>query len=314
METDHERPLLFTLKGKLYDVRKFAEKHPGGRKILDKCAGGDLAEYMSGETRIMGLKHEHSSAAYDILDRYAVDHSIEKDKLIDEKTAVLFKVGHLGHKYWTWIHQPYEGSLRLFDSAFLEMLTRTAWWVVPMVWMPVVLGFGAYGLMLFVVQYGLLKGTMLAGLLFILGTLAWTLLEYILHRFVFHWQPDPESYNQILLHFLVHGLHHKTPMDGERLVFPPVPALMIVAVFYVFYVNLLPFNVFCCFAGGKLFGYIVYDMCHYYLHHGAPKPRSDFHFRKVYHHNHHFKDYDTGFGISTVLWDVIFDTFGSGPL
>lgn len=46
-------------------------------------------------------------------------------------------------------------------------------------------------------------------MLFTLGFFAWTLLEYILHRFAFHWQPNPDSNTQIVLHFLLHGLHHK---------------------------------------------------------------------------------------------------------
>lgn len=161
---------------------------------------------------------------------------------------------------------------------------------------------------------GLFRGTTISSLLFFLGTLTWTLLEYSLHRGVFHWKPNLQSYNQITLHFLLHGLHHKTPMDGDRLVFPPTPALLIVGFFYIIYKALLPYPVFCCFASGKLFGYICYDMTHYYLHHGSPRPSTNFHFRKVYHHNHHFKDFDAGYGISTVIWDYVFGTVGSGPL
>lgn len=53
--------------------------------------------------------------------------------------------------------------------------------------------------------YGLVIWTVF----FTLGVLAWTLLEYLLHRFAFHWKPSPESRFQIILHFLLHGLHHK---------------------------------------------------------------------------------------------------------
>ncbi len=83
-------------------------------------------------------------------------------------------------------------------------------------------------------------------------------------------------------------------MDGDRLVFPPVPAVPIVAFFYILYQSLLPWPLFCAFAPGKLFGYICYDMIHYFLHHGSPAPMSTMHYRKVYHHNHHFKDGEFG--------------------
>ncbi|VDO17242.1 unnamed protein product [Brugia timori] len=159
-------------------------------------------------------------------------------------------------------------------------------------------------------MYGLIIWTFL----FTLGVLAWTLLEYLLHRFAFHWKPNPESRIQIILHFLLHGLHHKTPMDGDRLVFPPVPAAPIVAFFYYLYTSLLPYDLFCCFGAGKLFGYIIYDCSHYYFHHADPLPGTNLHFRKVYHNNHHFKHFDLAFGISTVLWDYVFNTVGAGPL
>lgn len=52
---------------------------------------------------------------------------------------MLWRVGDLKEKYWRWIHQPYDGTLRLFESSVLENLTRTPWWLVPLVWMPVVI-------------------------------------------------------------------------------------------------------------------------------------------------------------------------------
>lgn len=69
--------MLVTLKGKLYDVRNFAKKHPGGRKVLEKVSGGEVDRYMRGEERILSVKHEHSEAAYEMLERYAVEHSFK---------------------------------------------------------------------------------------------------------------------------------------------------------------------------------------------------------------------------------------------
>uniref|UniRef100_A0AC34GY09 Cytochrome b5 heme-binding domain-containing protein n=1 Tax=Panagrolaimus sp. ES5 TaxID=591445 RepID=A0AC34GY09_9BILA len=293
-DEDDERPLLVNYKNKLYDIKKFASKHPGGRKVLEKVAGSNIDKFMKGEERIMGVKHEHSEAAFEMLERYSLDQSFKKDKLVDSNQPVMFEVGNLKEKYWRWIHEPYDGKLRLFESNFLESLTNTKWWCKG--------------------YCRLSKGVVTASVLFTMGTLTWTLLEYSLHRGVFHWKPNPTSYNQITFHFALHGLHHKTPMDGDRLVFPPTPALLIIGFFYLVYRSFLPYSIFCCFCSGKLFGYICYDLIHYYLHHGRPRPTTNLHFRKVYHHNHHFKDFDAGYGISTSLWDYIFDTEGSGPL
>uniref|UniRef100_A0A914MGW7 Fatty acid hydroxylase domain-containing protein n=1 Tax=Meloidogyne incognita TaxID=6306 RepID=A0A914MGW7_MELIC len=131
--------------------------------------------------------------------------------------------------------------------------------------------------------------------LFMFGILFWTLMEYSLHRFIFHWHPNPNSKQQLTLHFFI---------NKDRLVFPPAAALIIVGLFYNFYR-------FIASISGKLTGYIIYDLIHYYLHHGTPEANSKWHKRKIYHHNHHFKDSQSGFGISTTLWDYVFGTLGA---
>ncbi|KAK6106918.1 Cytochrome b5-like Heme/Steroid binding domain family protein [Brugia pahangi] len=309
-----ERPLLIRVNGILYDIALFASKHPGGQKVLKHLAGENVDEYMNGTKRILGVKHTHSAAAYRMLQKYSVDNCYQGDDELLSDKPILSKVGYLGDRYWTWIHQPYDGTLRLFESDILENMTRTSWWVVPLVWLPLVIIFTLRAFSMIFQDYGFLYGLIIWTFLFTLGVLAWTLLEYLLHRFAFHWKPNPESCAQIILHFLLHGLHHKTPMDGDRLVFPPVPAAPIVAFFYYLYTSLLPYDLFCCFGAGKLFGYIIYDCSHYYFHHADPLPGTNLHFRKVYHNNHHFKHFDLAFGISTVLWDYVFNTVGAGPL
>ncbi|KAL5099543.1 hypothetical protein RYX36_003870, partial [Vicia faba] len=59
----------------------------------------------------------------------------------------------------------------------------------------------------------------------LLGIFVWTLAEYLLHRFLFHVQT--KSYWGNTLHYLLHGCHHKHPMDSLRLVFPPAAAAII---------------------------------------------------------------------------------------
>ena len=53
---------------------------------------------------------------------------------------------------------------------------------------------------------------------FVLGTLAWTLVEYMIHRWVFHIEPTTDLGKRV--HFLVHGIHHDYPRDSTRLVMP----------------------------------------------------------------------------------------------
>ncbi|KAE9461459.1 hypothetical protein C3L33_06635, partial [Rhododendron williamsianum] len=72
------------------------------------------------------------------------------------------------------------------------------------------------------------------------------------------------------IHYLLHGCHHKHPMDGLRLVFPPAATAVLFVPFWklvelVFTPSLTP-----AMFGGGLLGYVMYDVTHYYLHHGQP--------------------------------------------
>nr|CAD2176093.1 unnamed protein product [Meloidogyne enterolobii]CAD2177501.1 unnamed protein product [Meloidogyne enterolobii] len=310
--SSNKQPLLVSFDGKFFDIAEFAPRHPGGEKVLQIAAGSDIGQYLRGEEELLGFIHKHSLGAYNILKRYSLDKQFKNDPLIDGQEPILFKIGELGERYWTWIHQPYDGAVRMFKSNFLEQLTRTKWWVIPMFWLPLVITFLLEGYNLLINDFGKsFIGFFFTFSLFMFGILFWTLMEYSLHRFIFHWHPNPNSKQQLTLHFLLHGLHHKTPLDKDRLVFPPAAALIIVGFFYSFYRLLLPYPIFCCFGTGKLTGYIIYDLIHYYLHHGTPEANSKWHKRKIYHHNHHFKDSQSGFGISTTLWDHVFGTLGA---
>lgn len=49
---------------------------------------------------------------------------------------------------------------------------------------------------------------------FFLGNFIWTILEYAMHRFLFHLDDLVPDYPVFLtLHFLLHGIHHYMPMD-----------------------------------------------------------------------------------------------------
>ena len=71
-QNKHVKPLLVELNGRLFDVAQFASQHPGGEKVLRQLAGEKVDEYMRGEKRILGVKHEHSEAAYKMLEKYDV--------------------------------------------------------------------------------------------------------------------------------------------------------------------------------------------------------------------------------------------------
>ena len=137
----------------------------------------------------------------------------------------------------------------------------------------------------------------------ILGLGVWTLTEYVLHRFLFHWKPPGKIGER--MHFIFHGVHHDYPSDSKRLVMVPTVSIPLSALFYLlFKVMLGPLNVAPFFIG-FLIGYLFYDMTHYAIHHFNIK--SKFWLEMKHHHMlHHYKDMNHGYGVSSKLWDLIF--------
>lgn len=219
---------------------------------------------------------------------------------MDLNKPLVSQVGHLGEAYQEWVHQPIvskEGP-RFFESDFMEFLTRNVWWVIPITWLPVV----CYSVAISIRKDISPSQTVL---LVMIGILVWTLMEYSLHRFLFHIRT--RSYWSNTLHYLLHGCHHKHPMDGLRLVFPPAATAIICFPFWgLIRLFSTPASTPAIFAGGLL-GYVMYDCTHYYLHHGSPSVALARHLKR-YHLNHHFKIQTMGFGITSSLWDFVFGT------
>lgn len=225
---------------------------------------------------------------------------VAQDFTVDLSKPLVFQVGHLGEDYQEWVHQPIvskEGP-RFFDSDFWEALTRTKWWAIPLIWLPVATWSISRS-----VRMGLELPRLV--LMVAIGIFVWTLMEYSLHRFLFHIKT--KTYWGNTMHYLLHGCHHKHPMDGLRLVFPPAGAAVICVPLW----NLIKFlstpTTAPALFGGGLLGYVMYDVTHYYLHHGQPSSKVPRNLKK-YHLNHHFRIQDMGFGITSSLWDRVFGT------
>lgn len=118
----------------------------------------------------------------------------------------------------------------------------------------------------------------------------------------------PDNRVCITLHFLLHGVHHYLPMDRLRLVMPPTLFAVLAVPFWKLAHTVFWFNWYIgtgVYSGG-VFGYICYDLCHYFLHHAKlPKPMQA---TKKHHLMHHFTDYQKGFGVTSAFWDKVFGT------
>lgn len=192
----------------------------------------------------------------------------KRHKFLDLDRPLLMQVWNGGFSkafYLEQVHRPrhYKGgeSAPLFGN-FLEPLSKTPWWIVPTLWWPCV----AFGTVLAAQQ---LHPLGLAGY-WIFGLCFWTIVEYTLHRFLFHldgYLPDNRVF--ITLHFLLHGIHHYLPMDRLRLVMPPTLFVLLAAPFWQLAHGIFFYNWYAGLAAycGGIFGYTLYDMTHYFLHH-----------------------------------------------
>ncbi len=190
-------------------------------------------------------------------------------------------------------------SVRLFRSDFLEKFTHVNPVVPLLVWVPIVavLLYRAFTVHALSVGEVALYG--------ILGLIFWSLVEYTLHRFVFHFPAKSKLGNRLV--YMLHGLHHEDPQDPTRLVMPPAPALIYSAILFPVFRLLIGPVYTETFVAFFLIGYLCYDYIHFYVHHFVPRnPVGKF--LKRYHMEHHFADYEAKWGVSNPLWDYVFGT------
>ncbi|PNH10880.1 Fatty acid 2-hydroxylase 1 [Tetrabaena socialis] len=221
---------------------------------------------------------------------------------VDRAKPIVSQVGGLGPAYWTWVHEPEPGQPRFFGSALVESISKTPWWLVPLLWLPLF----TYCLAA-AVAWRRVPPLAAAGLA-LLGVLGWQLLEYLIHRFIFH--AELNSRLGITFHFLFHGCHHKYPLDKLRLVFPPVPAALVVGAVYGSLTATLPYGTALAVFAGMGYGYVAYDCLHYMVHH-VPRgalPGPLLRDLKRRHMHHHYRDHSRGYGISSVLFDILLCT------
>jgi sterol desaturase/sphingolipid hydroxylase (fatty acid hydroxylase superfamily) len=188
----------------------------------------------------------------------------------------------------------------MFENPVLERLSRVHPVVPPLIFLPVVVFLVSRALGPEHLGVGPVVG------LFFAGLLAWSLAEYLLHRFVFHLEPDGGWGKR--LHFIIHGVHHDYPHDPLRLVMPPSVSVPLAALHYLLFRAVLGPASSLPFLAGFLIGYLIYDMSHYHIHHHRSDNRLSLALRR-YHYRHHFQQSSRGFGVTSPLWDKVFGTF-----
>ena len=185
----------------------------------------------------------------------------------------------------------------MFDQAVLEWFTGARPATLAAIYLPAIAFFVWRG-----VAVGLSPAAVLA--LVAAGAFVWSLFEYLVHRFSFHFAP--RGHAGVVLAYLVHGVHHAFPEDRRRWVMPPVVSLPVVAVL-AGVVSLALGRCSGPFLAGGIAGYLWYDLAHYAFHRGPLGWRVLNALRRN-HLQHHHACPERRFGVSTTLWDHVFRT------
>lgn len=191
-----------------------------------------------------------------------------------------------------------KGQKVFFKNPVLEKLTRTHI-AVPI---SIFVVFSA-ALIWYAFTYSSLPAYLI-GTLFISGFLIFTFIEYMVHRYLFHLEPDTEIKEKI--QYNLHGVHHEYPKDKGRLAMPPVLSVMLAATLLFLFHYVIGEYAFA-FLPGFVMGYASYLFVHYAVHAYQP-PKNFLKILWVNHGIHHYKDHNKAFGVSSPLWDFVFRT------
>ena len=188
------------------------------------------------------------------------------------------------------------GQVRLFRNPIMEAMTvmsAPAFVVLWAILLPSILVTGM-----------LVAPTAWAPLLIVAGLVGWTLTEYVLHRFVFHFEANSSFVRRIV--FVIHGNHHSSPNDPLRNLMPPIVSIPVGAIVWVSLVSLIgPWGTWCLF--GFMTGYVAYDLVHYACHQWPMKGRLA-RMLKTHHMRHHHLKVEGNYAITGMIWDRVLST------
>jgi 4-hydroxysphinganine ceramide fatty acyl 2-hydroxylase len=149
--------------------------------------------------------------------------------------------------------------------------------------------------------------------LFPLGVFAWTLLEYGLHRFVFHIRVEFRNPKTADFVNASHLNHHAAPRDPDKLLVQPAYGLTVSGLLFGI-IYLLSGSLFSAagIMAGIWAGFLYYEAVHYRVH-LTSSPSGFIAKQRRAHFYHHFTNRERCFGVTSPLWDYVFRTQLSRP-
>lgn len=131
------------------------------------------------------------------------------------------------------------------------------------------------------------------------GLVSWSLIEYLMHRFVLHGIEPFKTW---------HTIHHERP---GALIATPTALTVTLITLLVFTPAFIASSIWHALSvtAGVVVGYVTYSLCHHATHHWRAKGRWLLE-RKRWHALHHGRGGDQCYGVTSNIWDWV---FGTGP-
>lgn len=139
--------------------------------------------------------------------------------------------------------------------------------------------------------------------IYVAGFAGWTLIEYVLHRALFHHAPVLSE---------IHKRHHDAP---NELIGTPGWASGLIGVIAVAGPcwAVLGFDLGTAATAGLVTGYLLYVFVHYATHHWRPQRGTYLYRARMRHARHHHRSDEGNFGVTTAFWDRVFGTALDAP-
>jgi sterol desaturase/sphingolipid hydroxylase (fatty acid hydroxylase superfamily) len=143
--------------------------------------------------------------------------------------------------------------------------------------------------------------------LFVTDLLSWGLVEYALHRFIFHHDARSESGRKFV--YAAHLSHHEDPKAADHLFTSLRMSVPIASGYWLLAWGAAgSWRAASYLLIGLVAGYFYYEWLHFQSHHGRPRLRP-FRYLKKYHLLHHHRTPGLRFGVTSPLFDLAFGTF-----
>ncbi len=142
-------------------------------------------------------------------------------------------------------------------------------------------------------------------LVFLTGMFMWVLVEYLIHRYVFHFKSKNPVIRKIV--YSIHGVHHAHAQDNDKMYVPLIPAIIITVLQLSLYCSMFGLAGFPLLAGVMTM-HQFYNLVHIMIHKNTYPENRVLRKLRENHIKHHTGYGEKCFGVTSTICDKLFNT------